>query len=292
VACLYTENRVVIQDLETGDQKVIKAKLPLKCVASQCIVVVTTCSEGLYLLNHDGDLIHVVPDSTNAICAAFHPHSTDILAIGFKDGSVCIWNVRAHAYTSSLKHHTDRISSIGFTRDCKLLLSSWDKTASIISISNQSTHSYAVKLESHSHWVTDIMPLPSTNQCVTCSLDKTIKVWDSQTGQCIRTLTEHGVPVNSLSCHPSQPSFTSANSDRSATVWSTDTFEGLRRIAFPNWIQSLVCGENHTMYVGVVKCGVMQCDALTGEAGPVVIRGKGQVYGLALGMSRFVCFSS
>jgi hypothetical protein len=42
VACLLTENRVVIHDLKTSERKVIELEQPWKCAVSQYLVAVST----------------------------------------------------------------------------------------------------------------------------------------------------------------------------------------------------------------------------------------------------------
>ncbi len=88
VAGFYDENRVVIHDLQTGEQKVMEAKQPLKIAISPNHIAVTTDEDELRLFSNDGELVHAIPDSIAASCVAFHPRNPNILAIGFDDGSV------------------------------------------------------------------------------------------------------------------------------------------------------------------------------------------------------------
>jgi WD40 repeat protein len=201
VACLTDENRVLIHDLETGQQKEIEVERPWKCASSQHFIVITTFADGLHLIFINGVLVNMIPDSTDASCVAFHPRKTNILAIGYENGSVRFWDASKKACMSSFKKHSDGISNIRFASDGRLFLSSWDHTASIVTLNDQFQILSSVKLEGHTNWVNDILPLSSLNQCVTCS-DDTIKVWDCQTGACLRTLTEHIDYVTSLTMHP------------------------------------------------------------------------------------------
>ncbi len=137
VACLYDENRVVIYDVETGDRNEIEVKEPWKCSSSQRYIAVSTSQHDLHLFSHEGVLVHIVPDSTDAKCVAFHPRYTNILAIGYGSGTVRIWDVSLRAYLSVLKAHTRQITSIRVTPDDRLFLSSWDKTASAITLDDQ-----------------------------------------------------------------------------------------------------------------------------------------------------------
>ncbi len=120
----------------------------------------------------------------------------------FEDGSVRVWDARAHEFLSMFKEHTEYITNIRFASDGRLCLSSWDGTASIVALDTMLKLSSAIKLIGHSAWVNSILPLPSLKHVVTCSDDKTIKVLDWQTGSCVRTLAEHTQIVTFLDLAP------------------------------------------------------------------------------------------
>ncbi len=279
---LLRESRVVIYDLETGDQKVIEITRPVKCAASQHLLAITTANDGLHLFSTDGVLVHIVPEATKASCVVFHSHHNNILAIGYNDGAVHFWDVSTQAYVSMFIPHVREITSLRFANDGRLFLSSWDKTASIVTLDDQFQVMSSIKLEGHSNWVFDILPLPSLKQCVTGSLDTTVRVWDCETGACLRTQTEHRGPLNALAMHPNGAYFASGSQDRTVIIWSSKTFEVLRRIEFHFWVQSLALSESDTLYVSVLNHGVVSCDSFTGEIGPVIIPGTKSCFCLSL----------
>ncbi len=285
MACLHDENRVGIHDTTTGYKLVIEIERPWRCASSQHFVAITALKHGLHLFSTTGVLVHIVPDSTDAFCVAFHPCNTNILAIGYGDGTVRMWDVSTQTYFCEFKEHIIQITNVRFAPDGRLFLSSWDKTASVVALGDQFQIVSSVKLEGHTGWVIDIIPLRSSNQCVTCSGDSTIKVWDCGTGVCLRTLTQHASAVISLAMHVNGQHFASGSFDRSVIIWSSETFEVLRRISLPKMVHSLEFDENDTLYCGVYEHGVMSCNALTGEVGPVVIPATGSIRGLALGES-------
>jgi WD40 repeat protein len=275
-----------IHDLETESQKVFKCKAPWRCVASQCLVAITATNDGLHLYSTDGDIVHVIPDSTGAFCAAFHPRNTNILGIGYQNGTVRMWDVSMQVYVSSFHHHHfRRITNILFAPDGRLFLSSWEKTASIVTLDDQFEFLSLIKFKGHAFSVRDILSLTLSNNCVSCSSDKTIKVWDCETGTCLRTLTEHTSWVTSLAIHPNGQYFASGSLNRAVIIWSCETFEVLRRMEFPNWVQALLFDEIHTLYAAVFDRGVMSCNALTGEVGQVMIASTQSCFGLSLGWS-------
>ena len=273
----------MIHDLETSKKKVLKAKWPWKCAASHNLIAVTTEGSGLRLYDHAGALVQIVSDSNNAFCVAFHPRYPSIIALGFKDGCVRLWDMNAQSYVSSLAEHTKRITSIRFSDDGRLFLSSDDSTGSILTLGDHFQVAARVKLEGHSKAVTDILPLVSLDQCVSCGYDLTIRVWDCRTGACLRTLREHTTFVTCLALHPSGEYFASGSLDQAVVIWSCQTFEVLSRLPLPDGVQSIVFGSDKTLHVGVHEHGVTSGHAFSGEIGSVIIPATSTVFGLALG---------
>jgi len=54
--------------------------------------------------------------------------------------------------------------------------------------------------------------------------DATIKIWDTRTGTCIYTISDHNADVYGLSFHPERPFiFISSSRDTSLRFWSIDS---------------------------------------------------------------------
>jgi WD40 repeat protein len=277
VSCFLDENRVVIHDLETGEQTEMSLVRPLRCATSTNLTAVATCGHGMHIFA-EGDVDQVIPNSTSATCAAFHPRRPDILVIGFNGGPVGKWDIQTRTWLPSFKVHTDCITSIRFASDGRMLLSSFDKAASILTLDSSIQVKTLVKLEGHARVVWDILPLPFSSTCLTSSQDNTIKLWDVDTGACLRTLIEHTDQVRSLALHPSGLTFASGSQDNSVIIWSCDSVEVVHRVWLSEKIYSLVFGECNALYVGVSNHGVISCNALTGELGHTIISGKGSVF--------------
>jgi WD40 repeat protein len=263
---------------------VIELRRPWKCTISQGYTAVTTIEDGLHLFTPGGVLVHIVPDSLDATCVAFHPFKPSILALGFRNGAAHVWNALAQRLVSSFQNHRSQISNIRFSADGYLLMGSWDETASIVKFNSQFQVVSVMVLAGHENRVNDILPLPSSNMCVTGSHDKTIKVWDCHRGTCLHTLTRHTNYVFALALNSRQDLLASGSYDRSVILWSSQTFEVVHCFKFPHWVQSLVFGEGNMLYAGVYDFGIMPCDTHSGKVGDLVICGQSNVLGLAIGM--------
>jgi hypothetical protein len=78
-------------------------------------------------------------------------------------------------------------------------------------------------LQGHSEDVWSVSVCPDARRAVSASWDKTLRVWDLDTGQCLRTLQGHSEGVNSVSVCPDGRRAVSASDDKTLRVWDLDT---------------------------------------------------------------------
>ncbi len=87
--------------------------------------------------------------------------------------------------------------------------------------------------------------------------------------------------------HPTGKQFASGSHDHSVIIWSSETFEILRRIRFHEVVQSIAFSKSDTLYAGIFH-NVMSCNALTGEVGLVLIPGTGYCESLSFRKTPFL----
>jgi WD40 repeat protein len=283
VACLPDENRVVIHNLETSEQKIVDVLEPYRCVTSHEFLVLASSRLGLSIFSLDGVLVQSCPAPSLVVCLALYS-TRQIVVCGSQDGYIFVWDILSRRFVS-FKEHSGRINNLRFAIDGRLFSTSVDATASIVTLDDHHQISARITLHGHALRVNDILPLPlpSLSQCVTCSDDKTIKVWDCETGACLRTLARHTSYVTRLALHPSRPVFASGSWDQSVIIWAADTFEALRHFEFVNWVQSLVLDDDDMLYVGVYLQGVISLNAVSESVGSVLLHGRGALSDLAIG---------
>lgn len=66
---------------------------------------------------------------------------------------------------------------------------------------------------------------PSGQHFVSSSNDKTIKLWNAKTGECIRTFSGHSDLVRGLAYDEKSRRIVSAGYDRTTRAWDADTGE-------------------------------------------------------------------
>ena len=283
MACMRDEDRVVIYNARTAEQKTLDHIQPYKCAASHKHIALTSMFNEPLLFERNGEVLQYISHSKTCEIMIFHPTHPNIVALGGRDQNVFLWNMK-HRYPSFLAGFGQRISAMAFTTDGRLIAASDDKTAKIITfeLNKKFKALSTVNLKGHTGPVTDIVHLPSSNQCVTSSDDKTVKVWNSQTGACLRTLTEHAGPVTALAVSVNENIFASGSLDRSVILWASESLKILHRVSLWESVLSLVFGRGDVFFAGVQNHGVFSCNSSTGSVGALVIPARGSIPCLAL----------
>ncbi|KAG6008611.1 hypothetical protein E4U21_004251 [Claviceps maximensis] len=151
------------------------------------------------------------------------------LISGSFDNTIKIWNWQTGECLSTLQCHTDGVLSVHFD-GCTLASGSIDKTVKIFSFKNKQTFS----LRGHTDWVNHVRIDSSSRTVFSASDDMTVKLWDLDSKQCVKTFRGHVGQVQQVLLMP--PDFepdelpsedksdaVSVHSDRSNTPTSTPT---------------------------------------------------------------------
>ena len=78
------------------------------------------------------------------------------------------------------------------------------------------------------HYVYAVSLTPDGRRAVSGSEDKTLRVWDVESGQCLRTLEGHTDMVLALSLTPDGRRVVSGSRDRTLRVWDVESAQCLR----------------------------------------------------------------
>jgi len=72
----------------------------------------------------------------------------------------------------------------------------------------------------HDSWVLSIRHSPTQEQFATCSSDKTVKIWDTRSRECVHTFTDlHQDQVWDIAYKPDGSQLVSVSDDRSIIVY-------------------------------------------------------------------------
>ncbi len=166
---------------------------------------------------------------------AFSPDGQQ-LASASGDRTVKLWDVRRGHCLNTLTGHTNWVRSVAFSPDGKMLASSgadhtirvWDFRLAILDFGlKEDTNQNQSKIQNpkskilsgHSGWVRSIAFSPDGEVLASASSDRTIKLWDYETGDCLRTYTGHQSSVYSIAFSSAGDLIVSGSGDRTVKLW-------------------------------------------------------------------------
>lgn len=177
-------------------------------------------------------------DDVSAV--AYSPYGC-LLASGSWDSTVKVWDVAKGSEVRTLSEHRDAIKTVAFSPDGKLIASgSADNTIKlwkVVRLRDSVISSYQTLSSSDGHEgsveAVAFSPCKERNSSGTCtqwdgllasgSVDKTIKLWDVNTGKVKSTLTGHDGSVYSIAFGSDGKRLASGSADNTIRVWDIAT---------------------------------------------------------------------
>jgi WD40 repeat protein len=165
----------------------------------------------------------------------------------------------------TLKGHTDRVTSVAFSPDGKLLASgSWDNTVKLWDVvSGQEVRT----LTGHVNHVTNIAFSPDGKLLASGSTDKTVKLWDVASGQEVRTLTSPTDFVTSVAFSPDGKLLASGSWVNTVKLWDVASGQEVRTLTgHTDWVQSVAFSPDGKLLAsGSTDKTVMLWDVASGQ---------------------------
>jgi predicted NACHT family NTPase len=114
------------------------------------------------------------------------------------------------------------VFAVAFSQDGKLFATGDSGCA--IGLRQVSDCQQIVFCKGHTDWIRSLTFSPDGTTLASASFDKTVKLWDIRTGECIKTLQGHG-RVNSVSISPDGTTLASGSDDKTVKLWDIHTGE-------------------------------------------------------------------
>lgn len=214
--------------------------------------------------------------TTRMRSVAFSPNG-QLLASGSGDHKVRLWDVNTGQCLKVLHGHTSGIQSVAFSSDGQTIASSGDPTVRLWDVNTG--HCLHV-LQGHRSWVQCITFSPNSDSAALTTLgasgqiasgsgDKTIRLWDANTGHCLHVLQGHDSEVRCIAFSPNGQLLASGSRDHKVRLWDVSTGQCLKTLqGHSNWVESVAFSHDgetlasstldQTMRLWDVRTGVLK----------------------------------
>jgi WD40 repeat protein len=189
---------------------------------------------------------------------AFHPQTPTILVSGsrvcrvpaYENCGIQLWNLQTGQAIQTLTDHLHTVNAVLFSPDGTLLASgSADKTVKlwhaetgklITSLKGHTLAVNALAFSPQSSWGDATRALSGTSRPIlaSASTDTTVRLWDLETLQPIRTLTGHTAGVRAVTFSAMGNWLATAGEDRIIRLWDTTSWQCVRTLSGHPWVVS------------------------------------------------------
>ena len=144
---------------------------------------------------------------------------------GYSDGCIRVIDKKNYKLIQEIQAHKNSVFSLCIDPTNKMILSgSRDAHLKIWSLEDGNTLFLTEDIVAHMYTINNISYHSNGLYFITCSMDKSIKIWDSGTFKLIRIIDKgryagHGTSVNKLLSMPNKNSLISCSDDRTISVW-------------------------------------------------------------------------
>ena len=133
-------------------------------------------------------------------------------------GQFIVWDAQNLEYDNSCDVHEHRVQAMAWTNYHKFLVSG-DVKGNVIYCSNIMKHKNRFKAHNEGSNIRDISLSQSSIKFVTCSDDRTAKIWDFATSKEESVFKEHNSDVTTCDWHPQQALVVTGSKDQTIRIW-------------------------------------------------------------------------
>lgn len=200
---------------------------------------------------------------------SFSPDGNKIACTGGYSGShypeIHLWDVTTGTKKKTFIKHEDNAISVAFSPDGNTIAcgtgygyrlsegSQYPKTEPTVHFWDANTGEYKMALTGQTEYIVKIVYCPDSETIATGSIDGSIRLWDINSGQLVKTLINgHYESLTTICYSPDGSTIATGGSDHSVRLWNTDKENLIGTIAEHNGkIISLSFTENNNTIISV-----------------------------------------
>ncbi|CAO0801722.1 unnamed protein product [Mucor circinelloides] len=180
------------------------------------------------------------------------------MVTGSRDRTIKIWDIQTGRCKITLRGHTGSVLCLQY--DAQDVVSGSSDTNLIVT--DIETGSVKRTLSGHTDSVLSLR-LVNRDQIISCSKDRTLRLWNKNTGEFIRQFNGHRAAVNAVQWHDNR--VVSASGDRTIKIWDLNTGACLKTLE--SHTRGVACVEFDGTFIvsGSSDQTIKVWDALSGE---------------------------
>ncbi|NET02154.1 MAG: WD40 repeat domain-containing protein [Sphaerospermopsis sp. SIO1G1] len=178
------------------------------------------------------DILH--KHQGNVRCVAFTPDGKSLVT-GGDDRRILFWNLRDRQVENTLSLDDTAAHSMVLSEDGKILVTGSYRKIKVWRLTfnyaqkNQPENKPEIKqiytFNGHSHIVNSLVMTTNRQYLISGSQDKTVRVWNLETGELIHTLSSHREGVYTVALSSDQQIIASGSADKTIKLWHLQTGE-------------------------------------------------------------------
>lgn len=168
---------------------------------------------------------HLKASDKSVRSIAVSPQTREI-AVAYSDHKIRIFSLIDFKLKGELAGHTNSVFSVIYTNNGTQLVSG-SRDAKLISWNVNESYDKLQEVNAHMFAINDIASNPAGDLLATCSMDKSIKVWDAQTLRLLKVIdrgrhTGHATSINKLLWTSFDNQLLSCSDDRTISAWEIE----------------------------------------------------------------------
>lgn len=217
--------------------------------------------------------------NTKVVCSTFHRPS-NLLVIGFSSGVFGLWEMPSFSNVHTLSISQEKISSVAINQSGEWLAFGARKLGQLLVWEWQS-ESYVLKQQGHYFDMNTLSYAPDGQNVATGGDDGKVKVWNTTSGFCFVTFSEHSAAVSAVDFAKQGQVLFSASLDGTVRAFDLIRYRNFRTFTSPTPVQfsSLAVdpsgevvaagsADSFEVFLWSVQTGKL-LDVLAGHEGPI-----------------------